>query len=128
MAIIVYNKHVEEHIGDNVFYIGRGSIYGNPYTHIKNKETKADVIVENREQAIDCYRVYFKQMYESKEWFKEAVDELYVLYKNGIDIYLECYCMPQPCHGEVIKEFLVSKLMKEKINKILEMEVKNEAE
>ena len=25
MAVIVYNKNHEEHYGDNVFYIGRGS-------------------------------------------------------------------------------------------------------
>ena len=36
MAVIVYNKNHEEHYGDNVFYIGRGSVFGNPFTHIKD--------------------------------------------------------------------------------------------
>lgn len=35
MAVIVYNKNHEEHYGDNVFYIGRGSVFGNPFTHIR---------------------------------------------------------------------------------------------
>lgn len=119
MAITVFNKTKEEHIGDNVFYIGRGSIFGNPFTHIKNKETKAEAVVESREKSLECYEEYFNMMYNSKEWFKEAVDKIYELYKNGTDIYLECYCAPLPCHGDIIKDFLTSKLMKEKIDNIL---------
>lgn len=125
MGIIVYNKAHEEHIGDNVFYIGRGSLFGNPFTHIKNKETKAEAIVESREKTLECYKEYFNMMYNSKDWFKEAVDKIYELYKNGTDVYLECYCAPLPCHGDIIKDFLISKLMKEKVEEILKTRREN---
>lgn len=119
MAIIVYNKKTDNYEGENVFYVGRGSIYGNPYTHIKDKETKAEIIVKTREKAIDLYKEYFVKMYNDNLWFKEEVDKIYELYKSGTDIYLGCYCVPLSCHAEFIKEFLISKLMKEKVTDIL---------
>ena len=39
-------------------YIGRGSIWGNPYTHIKDRETKALYIVGTRKEAISKYKEY----------------------------------------------------------------------
>ena len=33
-------------------YIERGSKFGNPYTHIKNKTTKADYVVNSRAEFI----------------------------------------------------------------------------
>lgn len=39
-------------------YIGRGSKWGNPYTHIKDRNTKATYIVESRAIAIFKYREY----------------------------------------------------------------------
>jgi len=37
-------------------YIGRPSKWGNPFTHIKDKSTKAEYIVDTREDAISKYR------------------------------------------------------------------------
>lgn len=36
-------------------YIGRGSKYGNPFTHVKYSQL-AEVIVDSREEAIECYK------------------------------------------------------------------------
>ena len=43
------------------------------------------------------------------------IDEIYEKYKQGETIYLECYCHPLPCHGDVIAEKLQQKLLLEKI-------------
>jgi len=119
MAVIVYNKNREEHYGDNVFYIGRGSVFGNPFTHIKDRETKAVFVVENRDRAIDLYEPFFDKMYECDEEFKNEFDRIYEMYKEGKDIYLGCYCKPLRCHGDIIEKKLIQFSMKEKIKRAM---------
>lgn len=111
----VYNITKEEHFGDNSFYCGRGSVLGNPYTHIKDKETKARYIVKDRDEAIDRYSAYFDVMYGGNKEFTRAVDEIYEKYRDGGDVWLGCYCKPQRCHCDVIVDKLRKRLVKEKI-------------
>jgi hypothetical protein len=114
--IYVYNRTKELHDGPNNYPIYRGgSVLGNPYTDIKDKATKALFIVKNREEAIKRYESYFDMMYSGNCVFKETIDEIYEKYKNGEEIYLECYCSPLPCHGDVIAKKLQQRLIKEKI-------------
>lgn len=117
-GIHVYNRTVERHIENN-FPIFRPHILSNPYTEIKDRPTKALYTVNNRNEAINNYSKYFDAMYGSNLEFTKAVDEIYEKYKQGEDIYLECYCAPKLCHGDVIKHKLECRLIKEKIkNKI----------
>ena len=48
----VVNKYKESYD----VYIGRGSKWGNPFTHISDKKTKADFVVSSRDEAIESYR------------------------------------------------------------------------
>lgn len=80
-------------------YIGRGSIFGNPYTHLPLNKTKAQFQVESAEKAIEKYREYFYHLIETDPDFLDEVLRL----KDKI---LGCYCAPEPCHGEIIVEFL----------------------
>lgn len=119
--IIIYNRNKEQHMGPNNYPIFRGgSVLGNPYTHIKDKQTKASFVVRTREEAIEKYDRYFDIMYSGNLEFKKLVDEIYTKYVNGEDVYLECYCAPEPCHGEVIKKKLEQRLLKERIREHLE--------
>ena len=120
--IYVYNRKVETHKGNNNFYIGRGSALGNPYTHITDKKTKAIYQAKDRDDAIEKYSHYFDIMYGSNIAFTKAVDEIYEVYKSGEDVYLECYCSPLRCHGDVIKEKLEKRLLKEKISELMKNE------
>lgn len=113
--IYVYNLRVETHNGPNSFYIGRGSVLGNPYTHIKDRKTKAIYEVKDRDEAIDRYSDYFDLMYGSNIAYTKAIDEIYDLYKKGEDVYLGCFCKPLRCHGDVIKGKLEKRLIREKI-------------
>lgn len=70
-------------------YIGRGSIFGNPY------EIGRD---GTREQVIERYRTWFGFMVRDPI-FLSAVQ----LLRNK---KLGCFCKPLLCHGDVIKEFL----------------------
>jgi hypothetical protein len=130
MAIIVYNRTKEDYTdkGENNYPIYRGSILGNPYTHIKDKQTMAMFVVKSREEAIDRYEGYFDRMYKGNAPFKYIIDEIYNKYKNGEDIYLECYCKPERCHGDIIKEKLETRLMKERIKEAKEKRNGNDKE
>ena len=119
MGIYVYNRTKEDYSdkpGNYACY--RPSILSNPYTHIKDKKTLATFIVSDRDTAIDMYEKYFDLMYGSNKQFTNEIDKIYEKYKSGEDIYLECYCKPQRCHGDIIKEKLERRLIKEKIQNI----------
>lgn len=132
MAIYVYNRNLETHSGPNNFRIYRPFLLGNLWTHIKDKKTKAMYVVNTREEAIRRYDKYFDMMYHSNLDFKDVVDEMYEKYKNGEDIYLECYCKKYlsndttshddevGCHGDIIKKKLEQRLIKEKIKNLVE--------
>jgi hypothetical protein len=73
-------------------YIGRGSIFGNPF-HIGKDG--------NREEVIEKYKKYFEKRIAEDCKFKNAVLSL----KGKV---LGCYCKPLKCHGDVIAEYLDS--------------------
>ena len=119
--IYVYNREKEDYsMLDNNYPIYRGvSILGNPYTHLPVKDTKAMFQCKTREEAIEKYSEYFDIMYGNNIEFTKIIDEMYEKYKNGEDIYLECFCGKgkngeKKCHGEVIEEKLQKRLIKEK--------------
>lgn len=112
--IYVYNRSNESH-NENSYKIFRPFILSNPYTHIKDKTTKARYITKTREDAIEAYSSYFDIMYGSNIEFTKTIDEIYEKYKNGEDVYLECYCKPKPCHGDIIIKKLRNRLVKEKL-------------
>lgn len=127
MGVIVYNKNNEDYsMYQNNYYIGRGSILGNPYTHKPLQGTMAIYHTRNREEAIERYSGYFDLMYERDADFKAVVDDIYEKYKSGEDIYFGCYCKPEPCHGDIIVQKLQKRLLKEKIREAKELRKKNE--
>ena len=85
-------------------YIGRPSIFGNPFTHIKDKTTLAKFIVKNREEAIEKY----------KEWILNQPEILSRLPELEGKT-LGCWCKPKSCHGDV----LVDLIKKSKQNKLI---------
>lgn len=85
----VVNKH---HNVPYDVYIGRGSKWGNPFTH--RDGTKAEFKVESREEAIEGFR----------NWFVNQHDLLADLHElKGKTLC--CFCKPAGCHGDVLSEF-----------------------
>ena len=72
-------------------YIGRGSPFGNPYSH----EGYGEFQVATREEAIAKYREYLLSRPELMEKLKELKGKR-----------LGCWCKPDSCHGDVIMELL----------------------
>lgn len=80
-------------------YIGRGTIFGNPYTHRQIETTKAEYQVHTRDEAVAKYKEYFLRRIEHDPEFYNAVMKLK-------DKVLGCFCKPQSCHGDIIAAYL----------------------
>lgn len=86
----VHNKHHRTAPSDAV-YIGRPSIWGNPYSH--RSDTLAKFQVKTTNQALVEYSNY---MLENPLLIARARREL-----KGKD--LVCFCKPGPCHGDILE-------------------------
>jgi hypothetical protein len=109
--IWVVNKSIHAPT-ENDFYIGRGSVLGNPYTSKILHETKAQFKCSSKEESIKSYKNYLNKKIENKD--KNICDELNKIYLKSLetDIYLVCYCKPKMCHGDIIKTIITAKLIK----------------
>lgn len=115
-----YCKTDEEHIGENVFDCSRPNIFGNPYTHIRNKQTKALVVVKDREEAIRLYDPYFDAMMSSNDEFgtifRAEFEKMYEAYRQYGEVFLGCYCKPyETCHCDIIRKKLLQRSMRDKL-------------
>ena len=80
-------------------YVGRPSPYGNQWTHIKNRNTKAQFVVATRKEAIQKYKEHLLAN-------PELIEQLEVLRGKT----LACWCASnQLCHADVIIELLNKK-------------------
>ncbi|MCV2358080.1 DUF4326 domain-containing protein [Paucibacter sp. TC2R-5] len=73
-------------------YIGRGSLWGNPF--VISRDDGPD-----RMEVIEQYKSYFLQKLATDPAFKRGVLGL-----RGLR--LACHCKPDACHGDVIAEYL----------------------
>ena len=87
-------------------YIGRGSIYGNPFTHLPVGLTKASVQVASVDEAVDCYEAWLRG--DPKWSWLERPRRMQILlalcasHFTDNDV-LGCFCRPRHrCHGDVL--------------------------
>lgn len=107
--INVVNKY-KHTLSNTDIYIGRGSILGNPFTSIKDKQTKALEVCESREESINRFRGYITKEIENKNpLICQELNRIYKLALKG-NVNLICFCKPKDCHGDIIKEIIESKL------------------
>lgn len=81
----VLNKYKDKIPEDSV-YIGRGSLWGNPYPMIKK---------EDRSYVVEEYQKYLDEQIS-----KETILPEEIRYLDGRD--LVCFCAPLPCHGDIL--------------------------
>ncbi len=84
-TVVVNRRNEKEDV-----YIGRGSIWGNPYSHLPSQHVGV-VRVASRAEAIRHY----------SEWIR-AQPHLLARLPELRGKRLGCYCKPQPCHGDVL--------------------------
>lgn len=110
MTIEVVNKFRHEPTKDDL-YIGRGSPLGNPFSH--KAGTKADVVVDSRQDAIRNYKSYILRQIESNN--VGVLQQLNLIAKRELEgkhTYLVCFCSPMSCHGDVVRELVLEELQK----------------
>lgn len=73
-------------------YVGRGSKWGNPYSH--KEGTLAEHVVGSRPEAIQKFEEYLL----SNEELMESLSEL-----KGKT--LGCWCKPKSCHGDILLRY-----------------------
>jgi len=84
----VVNKRKEKH----THYIGRGSIFGNPFKiGGANNYTREDVIVK--------YEQWLRMKLKSLVWLSPLGQAIYDLPESAV---LGCFCKPKACHGDII--------------------------
>lgn len=71
-------------------YVGRGSKFGNPFSHLPN--SSAPYKVDTREEAIKCF----------EEWIKEQPELIAAAKKELKNKILGCFCFPLPCHASIL--------------------------
>lgn len=91
--------------GQSGIYIGRGSVWGNPYTHLPLNNTQAKFQVPSRDAAVELYRNYSREKYETDMFYKLCMDAIARDHLRGKEVVLVCHCAPKRCHGEIIAEF-----------------------
>lgn len=100
-----------------VTYVGRscagwkGSVLGNPF-HIGKDGS--------REEVIEKYRQWLRNQYRFGDAVAGELDKLAYLHVIGADLVLGCWCAPQACHAEFIKQAIekIADIMAEKLNRI----------
>ena len=93
--IVVVNKYHSNYD----FYIGRGSVLGNPYPITD---------IDSRDSVCDKYEVWFEQNKDRPD-VKEYLNKILAKARLG-SVSLGCFCKPQRCHGDTIKQWLDQQL------------------
>lgn len=88
----VYNKKMGG-VPPQAVYVGRPTIWGNPFSHIKHG-TLAEFLVDSRDEAVDRYKEW---LLAQPKLVARARREL-----SGKD--LVCWCFPCRCHAQVLIE------------------------
>jgi uncharacterized protein DUF4326 len=83
---LVINQKNRPHSNTEIVYIGRPSVFGNPY-RIGVDGTRIEVIQK--------YELWVRDRIEYDGRFREAVKGLH-------GKLLSCWCRPLPCHGDVL--------------------------
>lgn len=96
---VVVNKYKVNMDDPDIVYIGRGSPWGNPFSHI-SEGTKATYRVESREKAVEAFKQDLWRRIKAKE--VRRTDLVQLLGKR-----LACFCKPQACHGDVLADAAV---------------------
>jgi hypothetical protein len=90
MAKVVHCKKAPK---GSFVYIGRPSIFGNPYELRDPRDEEA------RRRVIEQYQAWFHERIETDPEFRAETERL-----RGHD--LGCWCAPRACHGDVIIAWL----------------------
>lgn len=109
MKINVVNKYTHTP-APNDYYIGRGSLLGNPFTHLPTA-IRGTVMVASRDEACARYDKYLdEQLKDPDSTSTYMINGLEQAVREQGEINLVCFCAPHKCHGDKIKQVLLERL------------------
>ena len=91
-SVLVVNKHKYK---GQFIYIGRGSVFGNRHPVSMGR--------------IECIKAFKQDLREDIALGGPMFKELAVLIRRvaaGESVALGCFCKPQACHGDILKEYI----------------------
>lgn len=104
--IVTHRRKRLGHVpGYTEIYIGRPSVYGNPYTHHELANTAAMFKVATRGEAIEKY-LDFLDKADKTSPLMVGIADLTNRYRDGENFEFICWCAPERCHGDVIKHLI----------------------
>ena len=98
MSVVVVNVRRERPVG--MVYIGRrcagleGSVLGNPFRRQAGQTPGS---------TLNDYRAWLRDEWKRGGAVRQELERLADLAEQG-NLVLGCWCKPDPCHGDVIKE------------------------
>ncbi len=96
-AIHVRESKKYEDEGWNVVFVGRPSIYGNPFRIGQDG---------SREEVIEKFEGYLADNIKEDTSMYTWLVRLQLCYEVGDRIALACYCKPKACHADVLARFV----------------------
>ncbi len=74
---------------------------------LQNKFEMEDRSENERVRVVREFHEWLRVEYVKREAVFNELLRLAILYKKGVNIYLECCCAPKLCHGDVVKAAIV---------------------
>lgn len=96
-TVTVVNKYIPTDAKGTVVYIGRPSVFGNPFPIDRNND---------RDRVIADFTTYMISQYARRGTFYTELEKLVARVRSGESLQLQCFCAPKPCHGDKIKGFI----------------------
>lgn len=106
MLKVVHIKDSLKTPGYKSLYIGRGqtrdnrmenAYLGNPFKLNPN---------ETRGSTLQKFKQWAWKEYNTNKTYKDKLDTIAERIINGENIELVCFCKPNPCHGDILKDFI----------------------
>jgi hypothetical protein len=96
MQVLVVNQRSQK----NGFYVGRPTVLGNPFQI---------GVAGEREKVIEKYRYWLAEKLLLDSPQRLALEHLAELLKGEMALALACWCAPEACHADVIREVVVAR-------------------
>lgn len=100
MPVNVVNKYKLK--GPYYTDIQRGTVFGNPFISPRDG-TKFEVI--------EKYKRWLVKQLATDTPLRRSLNQLRAKHIRGEEINLACTCAPQPCHGDVIKAYILKEVV-----------------
>jgi hypothetical protein len=110
MIYVVNKKTFKRKSKDCAFYVGRPSVLGNPFEIGKDGIRQA--VIQKYKDYIDRHLHNLSDNNYLSKQIKIEISNLVALAKIS-DLYLVCWCAPESCHADIIKEILEKRLNKD---------------